>query len=455
MDINLYKTKFGKQLFSYIKDYWQYIVFFVLLLLLHIFMVCRGDDIDFQNYLKHKPFFDFLIYRYSTWSSRFIIEACLTFITKSMALWAILDTLLTTVGMYYLIKLVNRNNNKNIIFYGLLLFLMYPLFDVSSSGWMATTLNYSWCFALGMISFIPLIKQSYDEKTNIFFYVLAIVGLLYATNQEQACLLIFGFNLLYLINTFIKKEKINKYNLFALTISLLALIIILICPGNDARFAQELLYRYPEFAGYGLLQKIYLGTIPTFGCLLKDKLIFSIFYVLLNLTLLCNIKNKNLKYILCFNIIFILLLTIFKPILVHSFPGFKQPLDLLLFKGIPQNQIKATLVAIAICVYLFVSSCLMLYKCYNKKLFPLILFIAGFMSRFILGFSPTIFASRFRTMFFFYMILIALILMLIHKLYNENVINEKREFLMKIIFFVLALFNYINVFILLNSILVH
>ena len=67
----------------------------------------------------------------------------------------------------------------------------------------------------------------------------------------------------------------------------------------------------------------------------------------------------------------------------------------------------------------------MLLEAYDKKIFPLILFCAGFISRFIMGFSPEVFSSGARTAFYFYMILIMLILMLINKLYNENIINKK------------------------------
>ena len=49
----------------------------------------------------------------------------------------------------------------------------------------------------------------------------------------------------------------------------------------------------------------------------------------------------------------------------------------------------------------------MIFKTFGKEqLFPLILFIAGFMSRLAVGFSPTIFASGSRTAFFLYITII-------------------------------------------------
>lgn len=445
MNINFNK----KDVVFYLRKYLPFIIFFLLLLFLHIFMHFRCDDIFFSNRIQDNNFLGFISGRYQYWSSRIVIETILVLMTKSMVIWAIVDTLLTTIGIYYLIKLVNANDKK-IVQYGLLLFLMYPLCDLSSAGWIATTLNYSWCFACGMISFIPLIKSYCNEKTNLFFYIIAIFGIIFATNQEQSCALIFGFNLLYLLNIIIKKEKINKYNILALVLSLISLLFILTCPGNALRFSAEIINWYPEFANFGILQKIYLGIIPTVGILLRDKLIFLIFYVLANMTLLYKVKNKNLKYILYLNIIFILALTIFKPILLNCFPGFEKPFSILMSSEIPHGQIKATLVAVTISFYLLLSSCLMLYKVFSKNLFPMIVFIAGFMSRFIMGFSPTIFASGTRTMFFFYMALILLALMLINKLLEENLIDGRKNTIINIIFIAFALLNYINVFNLLN-----
>ena len=56
--------------------------------------------------------------------------------------------------------------NKYITLIGVSLFLMYPFFDMAGAGWIATTLNYLWCFVFAMISFIPLINEIKSEWQN-------------------------------------------------------------------------------------------------------------------------------------------------------------------------------------------------------------------------------------------------------------------------------------------------
>ena len=465
------------KLIDYLKKYYPYLIFFGLILFIHLFMDFTGDDIIFSKYLTKQSLIEFIRYKYYNWSSRLIIESILVYLTRyNMHIWLILDTLLYTVGVYYIIKLVNRNNNKNITIFGILLFLMYPFYELGSAGWITTTLNYSWCFAFGIISFIPLIKKSYNEKTNFSIYLISLFGLLYATNQEQTCALIFGFNLLYLINSIMKKERINNYNLLSLILASISLIIILTCPGNNLRFNMALINTYPEFANYGIIQKIYLGTVPTVARLLRDKILFTLFYIILNITTLIKFKNMKLKYISYFNIIFILTIILTKTVidisemqsytyiinytingyfnydivppiikLESNLPIISNSLHIFTYKKIPNLGNSSTLITITISIYLIISSILMLYANYGKKkLFPIILFIAGFLSSFIMGFSPTVFDSEARTCVFFHILLIPIILMLINKLYEECRIDYKLEKLMKIIFIIFVGFIYIN-----------
>ena len=209
-----------------IKKYSPFILFAVLMLILHLIMGLNGDDIKYAKVLSNQTLVDYLHYRYYNWSSRLIIDGILVILARlDMIIWKILDVIIYTVGVYYIIKLVNKNYSKKIAYLGVLLFLMYPFYEMASAGWISTTLNYSWCFAFGMISFIPLIYEAYGEKVNKYIYIISFLALLYAANQEQSGALVFGFNLLYLLNSVINKKSINKFNLMATAARLLSGIL--------------------------------------------------------------------------------------------------------------------------------------------------------------------------------------------------------------------------------------
>ena len=215
-----------------IKKYFPFLLFVVLMIVLHLVMGLNGDDIKYAKILNNQTIIEYINFRYFNWSSRLIIDTLLAILARqNMIIWKILDIIIYTSGIYYIIKLVNKSYSKKIAFFGILLFLMYPFYEMASAGWISTTLNYSWCFALGMISFIPLIYESQGEKVNGYVYIISFLALLYATNQEQSGALIFGFNLLYLINSLINKRDINKFNVLAIAVSAAALIFIFTCPG--------------------------------------------------------------------------------------------------------------------------------------------------------------------------------------------------------------------------------
>ena len=450
-----------------IKKYSPFILFAVLMLILHLIMGFNGDDIKYAKVLSNQTLVDYLHYRYYNWSSRLIIDGILVILARlDMIVWKLLDVIIYTVGVYYIIKLVNKNYSKKIAYLGVLLFLMYPFYEMASAGWISTTLNYSWCFAFGMISFIPLIYEAHGEKVNKYIYIISFLALLYAANQEQSGALVFGFNLLYLLNSLINKKSINKFNLMATAVALISLIFILTAPGNSIRFAHEAAFWYPEFVNFTIIEKSYLGLVTTFGTLIEQKIIFPLFYIILSVYAIIKSNNKYLKYFCYFNIFLILFITIFNAFIdisildssvksLGSFSNVIKSSPLIVIPKMFKHVVGATpyltvnmnsISVVIISLYLLISSCIMLVKAFPKNLFPVFIFLGGFISRFIVGFSPVVFPSGARVTIFFYFALITLILMIVKKLYDENAIPTKWQSILEKTFLIIGILNYLIVF---------
>jgi hypothetical protein len=465
---------------DFIKKYSPFILFVGVILILHSIMGFNGDDIRYAKVLTNQTLIDYVNYRYYNWSSRVIIDGLIAVLTRyDMIIWKILDIIVYTLGVYYIIKLVNKNYSKKIAYIGVLLFLMYPFYEMASAGWISTTLNYSWCFAFGIISFLPLIYENQGEKVKGYIYVISFLALIFAANQEQTAALIFGFNLLYLINSLVNKRSINRFNVLATVVTAISLVFILTCPGNSVRFAYEVTSWYPQFANFTIVEKSYLGLVTTFGNLIEQKIIFPIFYIILSVCVLANSKNKWLKYFCYFNIFLILLITIFNTFIdisvlgtslkslgnvsnaiqeypfmaipkmfnniVNAVPFITETLKLFTYEGVPKLGINSIGIVI-ISLYLLISSCIMLVKAFPKDLFPLFIFLGGFASRFIVGFSPVIFPSGARVTIFLYVALITITLMLIKKLYDENAIASNWQFVLEKTLLVVAALNCLVVF---------
>lgn len=463
-----------------IKKYSPLIIFVGLMIILHLILGFNGDDIKYAKILNNQTLVDYINFRYYNWSSRVIIDAVLAILARqNMIIWKILDIIIYTFGVYYIIRLVNKNYSKKITFFAILLVLMYPFYEMASAGWISTTLNYSWCLAFGMISFIPLIYEYQGEKVNKYVYIVSFLALIYATNQEQSAALIFGFNFLYLLNSLINKKSINKYNLLVTVIAAISLIFVFTCPGNSIRFVHEVSYWYPEFANFTILQKSYLGLTTTFGNLIEQKIIFPLFYIILSVCASIYAKNKSLKYFCYFNIFFVLFITIFNTFIdisvletslkslgsvpnvikssplmiipqifkqiVNAVPFITDTLKLFTYEGLPKLGINSIGIVI-ISLYFLISSCIMLVKAFPKDLLPLFIFLGGFASRFIVGFSPVIFPSGARVTIFLYFALITITLMLIKNLYDKNMIPSKWQFILENTLLLIAVLNFLAVF---------
>lgn len=463
-----------------VKKYYPFILFAVLMVILHLVMGVNGDDIRYAKILNNQTVVAYVNYRYFNWSSRLIIDTLLAILARhNMIIWKILDVILYTIGVYYIIRLVDRKFSKKITYLGIFLFLMYPFYEMASAGWIATTLNYSWCFAFGMISFIPLIYESQGEKVSKYMYVISFLALLYATNQEQSGALILGFNLLYLINSLINKNRVNRFNVLAVVVSAISLVFILTCPGNEIRFAHEVSYWYPEFANFTVIDKSYLGLVTTFGNLIEQKIIFPLFYILASVCVLIFSKNRYLKYFCYFNIFLIVFITVFNAFIdisvletslkslghvpgvikssplmaiphmfkqiVNAVPFITDIIKLFTYESLPKLGMNSIIV-VMICLYFLISSCVMLVKAFPKHLLPVFIFLGGFVSRFIVGFSPVIFPSGARVTIFFYIALITLSLMIIKKFYDEDVLPSKGKFILEKAIIIIGALNYLIVF---------
>ena len=463
-----------------IKKYFPFVLFVGAMLILHAIMGFNGDDIKYAKVLTNQSLVDYINYRYYNWSSRLIIDGLLVILTHiDMIIWKILDVIIYTFGVYYIIKLVNKKYSKKMAYFGILLFLMYPFYEMASAGWISTTLNYSWCFAFGIISFIPLIYEVQGEKVNRYMYVISFLALLFATNQEQSGALIFAFNLLYLLNSLINKKPVNKFNVLATVISAGALIFVFTCPGNTIRFAHEVAYWYPEFANFTILDKSYLGLVTTFGSLIEQKILFPMFYIILSVFVLIRSEDKYLKYFCYFNIILVVFITVFNTFIdisiletslkslgnvpgviknsplmaihhmfeqiVNATPYLTETLKLFTYEGLPKLSINSISIVV-LCLYLLISSCIMLVKAFPKNLLPFFIFLGGFVSRFIVGFSPVVFPSGARVTIFLYVALITLILMLLKKLYDNNAIPSRTQVILENSFLIIAFLNYVIVF---------
>lgn len=198
-------SKLKKQFISNI----PYYVLFFILLFIHIQLnVSTGDDVNFAIRAKSMTFTGFNIYKYYNWSSRQLIESVLYFISVHSHVWMLLNSLVITI-IAKLIEAIFCNHTIKMKILCCIGTLIYPLIDMSSAGWMVTTINYYWPLGAILINLYYLKKANNLIKLKWYEYIISSIALLFAANQEQGFAILLGTYFFYIIYCFIHKRKIS------------------------------------------------------------------------------------------------------------------------------------------------------------------------------------------------------------------------------------------------------
>lgn len=400
-------NKIKKKTLSLVKSsYFPFVILTFSLLFFHAcIQVGHGDDTFFQSVLNENNIFEWLVCRYNDWSSRLIIEFFLTIISGHHIIWRLLNVTVMLIGAFSIAKIFSnkKSSTMNWLICAFILCLPHHLYH--SAGWIATTLNYSWVVFLGLFAMIPIKKVTVNEKIAWYEYILYLCAMIYATNQEQMCLILFIVYFSFMCYRFYSTKKLNWFLLTGFLINLSSLIFILTCPGNANRKILETQNWFPDFVNMSLFRKIEMGYSSTlFEFIMKPNFIFFIFTVLLFVCVA--LKQKKIIYHfvalipLSCGLIFSYLDKYFSvSVIKNSLTQYGTGLTFQPITWVPD------IVISLVCICILIS----LFKIFeSRNMFVLTTFIIslGFISRMVMSFSPTIWASLTRTYTFMYLSII-------------------------------------------------
>ena len=143
---------------------------FILELILMFFITPnRYDDKVFLESVTGKSVWEYVGTRYYDWSSRVMIEFMLCSVLKiSKYLWIFIEALMVALAGYSISKLFvknNENKKENIIML-VAMILLYPIMQMNSAGWAATTVNYMWPMAAVLFALIPIINFEISSNST-------------------------------------------------------------------------------------------------------------------------------------------------------------------------------------------------------------------------------------------------------------------------------------------------
>lgn len=393
---------------QYIKHInWSYVVFAVILLAAHAFMVPgEKDDLWYMPMTATYSLPEYLAWRYQSWTSRLGPEAILIYMVHwNPWIWRICNVLHLLLLMYALSKLVIWENRTKYSWAVMLLLMVIPLGILHSSGWQTETMNYLWPIACGAYALLPLRRWHDNETIRPWEYVTFTLACIFACFQEQMLAILLCGYLVYGIYLY-QERKIPVYWYIVLAVCAGMLIFVMSCPGNALRNELEVGRWFPEYADMSFLQKFYMGYVMTFTfyvSALGYNLIFAVLAGILAAGVWVQHRNIVKRGISIF------------PFLCSVFPGFigrmitehdwtprTYWLKLLQNTQLPEYTVYETYHVILECLFfagIMISVLCCIYWIFGKAWNCLLAYVilgASIASRMLVGFSATVYASRSR-----------------------------------------------------------
>lgn len=409
-------------------NFFPYMLFFFGLLVYHFCIRGGwGDDEWFYSILDNMSKREFIKMRYETWSSRLIIDYLLVSFVRIPILWKLLDSAVMVLALYSIAKIADCTSGKPL--YTLMaLLILVPANLYISTGWISTTLNYLWPFSLGLYSLTSIKKIISGEKIACFEYIFFFLAGLYGSNHEQMCALMVGFFCLFFVYMLCTQKKIHLFPLFMSAVSISCMGFILTAPGNAIRRTTEVNRFFQEFDSLSLFTHLEMGYSSTwFEFLMQPNIVFVLFAALLFSTVYARRQSVLIRWVAACPLIISVMFGVFADMFSGLFPVVDVIRNSLtrLGTGITISTPK-TLFPDMVISLAFGCVLVALYNAFTDKkraLLAVIIAGAGFCSRMIMSFSPTIWESESRTFFFMYQSFIICTMLL----FREFASTEKKS----------------------------
>lgn len=373
--------------------------------------VVGGDDTVFLAYSQEEGFslIPWLAERYMTWSSRTAIEAVLMLMVNLPAVvWRIADSFVVVIGAAALTRLLERREYREYYsFFVSLVMLALPYTLMSTAGWIATSVNYMWPLAAGLIGLYPIRKYIDGRPVNVLEAVLYTICLFFAGNSEQMAFVLlasYGCYGLYLLWNGKGPVILRKYRyvLFQFVLAGLCFVNILLCPGNKSRSVLETERFLPEFADYSVFKKLELGVAAAIKSIFVEENTAFLVLTFLLAVLIWQYKGNWIYRMLSLVPVSVTMLFVY----VRRILGSDHPfLNLSTLDGV---------CLIGVCGLVLPCFFFLFGREWRFLLISMI-FLAALATKVVMGFSPTIHASGLRTSWVMDVMFIACVTVLLSK----------------------------------------
>lgn len=398
-----------------------FLFLFIIFFLLHLLLPHIRDDRVIEQGMDFTPitpsYIGYLITsKYQEWSSRIFINVMTLVMGKlPHIIWIVLDSAMVLLSVWSIFELtdVEERDNKKVASFLVTLFLLYPFSHMATAGWKATTVTYLWALACGLYAMIPITRYLTKTKIKRWEYPLFFLALLYGANQEQMSAVLTGIYGCVIVYAFAvaKKQnrKIPKFFFLQFFACFASFLLALFSPGNNTRSSDETTTWFADYARLSLVNKLEIGISSAgYELFYSANLCFFVLSGLLLLLVILKYKEKEYRILAMCPFLSSLVFGVCYPIMVSLFPALEKWKTMLTQYGTITVENYTTrfsyLPFFGICL-LFCCVLVTFYLIYEnswKSCAMCVIFFIGYASRVVLAFSPTVWASSYRTYLFLY-----------------------------------------------------
>lgn len=436
-------------------DYFPIMVFTFFILLLHFFISPSRDDLTYGNVYYKIPVLAFISQAYYGWSSRIIIMPVAAFFAGNpFVLFSVFNITMFFLLAMMISKLFVYENKRKMNWIIVLLLASVPIVSMlTTAGWIVTSIHYLWPLTLSLVALYPLKKIYYNEVMRWYEYPVYLVATVFGMNMEIMAAILVSVYLLFSL-FFIYKKKLSFYTMMITVLLIGNVIFTLLCPGNLARDLIETAARFPEYASLGLFQKLTLSAV-SYIISIDQNFIMLIIMGLAWIFSWQKYKTWGPRLVGVIPFIFCVLIEMARifvmnpkfACLVNMISGIKIA-DWISVKsittGVPGSYHYLTFMAMTLFAFSLLAMTVTLFKDSKKIWIAVLVMGAGIMSRVVMGFSPTVYASGSRTFLFQY-IAMMIFGLLMYQEFNQNLTAKNQKRVLMVIAF-MAICGYVESF---------
>ena len=406
---------------------------------LHLIFPIVLDDIWLLETVRTTGFWEIMSIRYNQWTSRVVIDGVMFMLSRNWYVFLIANLIMFVLLYVFSVKTFVDKPSVKECWFCVFMILIFPFESFSSVGLLGTSLNYLWPLGAAVIFGYSLKKVILGlEKIKPWEYSLYIFALLFASNMETVGVLLLGVILMVMGYLLYNKKGLSIYLLLSAIITAGMTVFALIAPGNAERRIAEM-HLMPNFLMFSPIEQIQIGYAYGVGNIVVGlSIIFSIFSLLLFLTVWLQHKEKNFRAIafvpICASLLFggisIIQQFVYLPrineVLVYGF-NLNHIVRVgnynLIFSYVP------LMLSGVILVFVLTSIHVSFYEELKVAWFYIVLLVLGLATAVAMGFSPTIYVSGHRTHTFAIYVLVLLSLVLYQRVREKRFKYEKVIFL--------------------------